>query len=143
MQPIRIIGEPSPLPPVEQHKADLEMIIAWCSGSDNAGVKRVGTLTKALLDRIPATKRPDVEHKITNYPDSAICYDLSCEWRERGPGAHEKGAAHARETGHPVNVETMSAVMYQPSGLGRVEDKCPGCFGAGTGARCCICGGVR
>lgn len=25
----------------------------------------------------------------------------------------------------------------------RTDRKCPGCFGAGTGARCCICGGVR
>jgi hypothetical protein len=23
------------------------------------------------------------------------------------------------------------------------SDECPGCFGAGQGARCCICGGRR
>jgi hypothetical protein len=152
MQPIRIIGELSTLPPVEQHKADLEMIIARCDEAlldripaEAATAWRLRKLAQALLDRIPTEKPALVEHKTTNYPDSAICYDLSCEWRERGPDAHEQAIAHARETGHPVNVETMRATMYQPSALGRVEDnfKCPGCFGAGTGARCCICGGVR
>jgi hypothetical protein len=45
------------LPPLEQHKADLEMIIAVCQL--NAGVdapdayERIAKLAKSLLDRLP------------------------------------------------------------------------------------------
>jgi len=65
------------LPPLEQHKADLEMIIAACvTGADKTG--------------------------------EAAC----------------------------TSIAKLANGM-----LVRLDDKnlCPGCFGAGTGARCCIC----
>lgn len=55
MRPPRIF--PLVLPPLEQHKADLEMIITVCQL--NAGVDapdaygRIAELAKSLLDRLP------------------------------------------------------------------------------------------
>lgn len=65
------------------------------------------------------------------HDDTQICPDCTFRPKQGYPQSpdHEYGTDPA--TGRPLYPGPDS------------KRRCPGCFGAGTGARCCICGGVR
>jgi hypothetical protein len=54
-----------------------------------------------------------VTKNVTNYPASALCFDIECDWSHRGEDTHTLAINHAMETGHPVTVENLTSVVYE------------------------------
>lgn len=59
------------LSPLEQHKADLEMIIAACGVADVNSCRRIARLAEALLVRLPE------ESHCVNHGSTQICPDCT------------------------------------------------------------------
>jgi len=104
------------LPPLEQHKADLEMIIAACvTGADKTGedaCTSIAKLANGMLVRIStehATTRAHREETV--FPSYAQC--IYCEWRCRGGDAGDQAYDHTMTTGHPTGVERLERIEYR------------------------------
>jgi hypothetical protein len=127
------------LSPLDQHKADLEMIIAACNtvAADAHVVpvrnayERIAKLATTLRSRVPIDNQPVqsprlrggeivaegadrvVTKRVMNYQPNALCFDIACGWGHRGEYTHTLASNHAMETGHPVTVENLTSVVYE------------------------------